>query len=128
MGRRGGRSAGARSQGLVSRDHWLFSGMREFHATYAAPEFLAQLVRERERDTRRTRVHKTLAASDQRQPAQAVRERVEAVPWGHHVNLLSKLEDAGQRLFYLKATARFGWSRNVLLNQIKAQAYERSLD
>ena len=26
-----------------------------------------------------------------------------------------------------ETTARFGWSRNVLLNQIKAQAYERSL-
>ena len=51
---------------------------------------------------------------------------VEAVPWGITFNLLSKLDDPGQRLFYLTAAARFGWSRNVLLNQIKAQAYERS--
>jgi predicted nuclease of restriction endonuclease-like (RecB) superfamily len=41
--------------------------------------------------------------------------------------LLSKLSDLAQRLFYLRAVAAFGWSRNVLLNQIKAQAYERSL-
>jgi predicted nuclease of restriction endonuclease-like (RecB) superfamily len=27
----------------------------------------------------------------------------------------------------LRATARFGWSRNVLLNQIKAGAYERAV-
>ena len=29
--------------------------------------------------------------------------------------------------YYLRATARFGWSRNVLLNQIKAGAYERAV-
>jgi predicted nuclease of restriction endonuclease-like (RecB) superfamily len=52
---------------------------------------------------------------------------VVAIPWGHHINLLAKIEQPVQRLYYLQATARFGWSRNVLLNQIKAQAYERSL-
>ena len=52
---------------------------------------------------------------------------VVAILWGHHVNLLAKIEQPAQRLYYLQATARFGWSRNVLLNQIKAQAYERSL-
>ncbi|MET3373423.1 hypothetical protein ABIC89_002485 [Variovorax boronicumulans] len=39
----------------------------------------------------------------------------------------SKLDDPAQHRFYLKATARFGWNRNVLLNQIKAQACESSL-
>lgn len=32
-----------------------------------------------------------------------------------------------ERLFYLRAKARFGWTRKVLLNQIKADAYERSV-
>ena len=58
--------------------------------------------------------------------AQAVKEMVIAVPWGHHVKLLTNIEQPAQRLYYLQATARFGWSRNVLLNQIKAQAHERS--
>jgi predicted nuclease of restriction endonuclease-like (RecB) superfamily len=31
-----------------------------------------------------------------------------------------------QRLYYLRASAALGWSRNVLLNQIKAGAWERS--
>jgi predicted nuclease of restriction endonuclease-like (RecB) superfamily len=37
------------------------------------------------------------------------------------------VETPAARLFYLRATAKLGWSRNVLLNQIKAKAYERSL-
>lgn len=41
--------------------------------------------------------------------------------------LLGKVSDPAERIFYLKAIAAFGWSRNVLLNQIKARAYDRSL-
>lgn len=40
--------------------------------------------------------------------------------------LLGKVSDPAERIFYLRAVAAFGWSRNVLLNQIKARAYERS--
>jgi predicted nuclease of restriction endonuclease-like (RecB) superfamily len=52
---------------------------------------------------------------------------VAEVPWGHHRFILDKVAAPSARLYYLQATARFGWSRNVLLNQIKAGAYERSL-
>lgn len=60
-------------------------------------------------------------------PAQAVRELVGAVPWGHHVLILDKLPDPAARLYYLRATAQCGWSRSMLLNQIKGQAYERAV-
>lgn len=49
------------------------------------------------------------------------------VPWGHHRLILDKLADPAARLYYLHATAQCGWSRSVLLNQIKAQAYERAV-
>ena len=40
--------------------------------------------------------------------------------------VLDKVESLPTRLYYLRATAQCGWSRAVLLNQIKAQAYERA--
>lgn len=46
---------------------------------------------------------------------------------GHHVLMLGKIKSPPGLLFYLRATAQFGWSRNVLLNQIKAGAYERAV-
>ena len=52
---------------------------------------------------------------------------VAEIPWGHHRLILDKITDPSARLYYLRATARFGWSRNVLLNQIKAGAYERAV-
>ncbi len=52
---------------------------------------------------------------------------VAEVPWGHHRLILDKLAIPAARLYYLRATAQFGWSRSVLLNQIKGQAYERAV-
>jgi predicted nuclease of restriction endonuclease-like (RecB) superfamily len=49
------------------------------------------------------------------------------VPWRHHVEMMNKLSDPAARLCYLRATAQLDWSRSVLLNQIKAGAYERAL-
>ncbi len=60
------------------------------------------------------------------QPAPLVPPLVADVPWGHHRFILDRVSAPAARLYYLQATARFGWSRNVLLNQIKAGAYERS--
>lgn len=56
-----------------------------------------------------------------------LRRLVAEVPWGQNLLILNKLSDPAARLYYLRATARFGWSRNVLLNQIKAGAYERAV-
>ena len=56
-----------------------------------------------------------------------MRDLLVGVPWGHHVELLKKAKPLAARLYYLRATARFGWSRAVLLNQIKAGAYERAV-
>lgn len=56
-----------------------------------------------------------------------LRQLVAEIPWGQNLLILNKLKAPAARLYYLRATARFGWSRNVLLNQIKAGAYERSL-
>lgn len=52
--------------------------------------------------------------------AKVMRELVSAVPWGHYANDLLKISECAPRRYYLQSTARFGWSRNVLLNQISA--------
>jgi len=56
-----------------------------------------------------------------------LRQLVAEIPWGHNLLILNTLTDPVARFYYLRATARFGWSRNVLLNQIKAEAYERAV-
>jgi predicted nuclease of restriction endonuclease-like (RecB) superfamily len=68
-----------------------------------------------------------VAKLDQSNPLQFLQQLVAEIPWGHHLLILNKLTAPEARLWYLRATASFGWSRNVLLNQIKAAAYERAV-
>jgi len=56
-----------------------------------------------------------------------LRQLVAEIPWGQNLLILNKLTDPAARLWYLRATAHFGWSRNVLFNQIKATAFERAV-
>jgi len=45
------------------------------------------------------------------------------IPWGQNILIISKTKDIREREYYLKATAGNAWSRSILLNQIKANAY-----
>lgn len=110
--------------------------MRQFFIDHTAADFLAQLAPEIKRAPLADRVlsqavrESPAGSSEPQRPeilSQAVRELVATIPWGHHANILSSVKSPRARLYYLLATARFGWSRNVLLNQVKAGAYERSL-
>jgi predicted nuclease of restriction endonuclease-like (RecB) superfamily len=46
------------------------------------------------------------------------------IPWGQNMLIIHKLKNKIEREYYLKATEQLGWSRAVLLNQIKANAYK----
>ena len=123
--------------GFSPRNVW---DMRRLYATYTTPAFLSQAVREIDRgeegqilrqavaelseDTKRLRAAAEFTES---KGIELLRQLVAEVPWGQNLLILNKLSDSTARLYYLRATAQFGWSRNVLLNQIKAGAYERAV-
>jgi len=52
---------------------------------------------------------------------------VPELPWGHNILIMQKVKNDKEREYYLATSIKFGWSRNVLLNQIKAGAYALSL-
>jgi predicted nuclease of restriction endonuclease-like (RecB) superfamily len=56
-----------------------------------------------------------------------LKQLVSEIPWGHNILIMQQIKDEAARRYYLEATARLGWTRNVLLNQIKGGAYEVSL-
>jgi predicted nuclease of restriction endonuclease-like (RecB) superfamily len=53
-------------------------------------------------------------------------QAVGQLPWGHVTVLLGKLDEPDDRDWYARAAVAEGWSRNVLLNQIKVQARDRA--
>lgn len=56
-----------------------------------------------------------------------LRQLVAEVPWGHHLVIMQKTASRAEREYYLQASSQMAWSRAVLLNQIKAGAYQRHI-
>jgi hypothetical protein len=123
--------------GFSPRNVW---DMRRLYETYSAPEFLEQLVPEIARSVPghilRQPVAELAVGKKRPQPVakltgstgrEFLQQLVAEIPWGQNLLILNKLSAPAARLWYLQATARFGWTRNVLLNQIKAGAYERAV-
>lgn len=67
------------------------------------------------------------AVANSAQIIENLRQLVAETPWGHNLVIQNKISAPEARLFYLHATAQNGWSRAILLNQIKSVAYERSV-
>jgi predicted nuclease of restriction endonuclease-like (RecB) superfamily len=51
---------------------------------------------------------------------------VAVLPWGHNRLILSKIKDRQEALYYAEATVKMGWTRNLLLNFIKADIYHNA--
>ncbi len=54
-----------------------------------------------------------------------LQQLVAELPWGHNLLLMSKIKDKEERKYYIKNSIDFGWSRDVLNLQIKANVYSR---
>jgi len=52
---------------------------------------------------------------------------VAEIPWAHNIAIMSRVADLKAREYYIKATIELGWSKNVLILQIKSMAYERHI-
>lgn len=48
-----------------------------------------------------------------------------ALPWGHHLLLLERMKDVGDRRWYVRQAVAEGWSRSLLTTQIAARAHVR---
>jgi predicted nuclease of restriction endonuclease-like (RecB) superfamily len=111
--------------------------MRQLYLAYSAPEFLGQAVPEIQGTVTASK-GTTFLGQAVPEKAQAtglsadatqsvILDLLAAVPWGQNLLILKKIDAPAARLYYLRATAQFGWTRSVLLNQIKAGTYERAV-
>ncbi|MFN4298774.1 MAG: YhcG family protein [Thermaurantimonas sp.] len=49
------------------------------------------------------------------------------ISWSKHIVILNKCSNSLERKFYILATKKFGWSKNVLIHQIENKTYEKYL-
>jgi predicted nuclease of restriction endonuclease-like (RecB) superfamily len=62
-----------------------------------------------------------------RQSGEKVQPLVAQIGWSHNLIILTRCNDPLEREFYLRMTAKCGWSKNVLAHQIENQSYEKTL-
>lgn len=55
-----------------------------------------------------------------------LQQLVGEIPWGQNLVILSRVKDMKDREFYIKTTKQFGWSRDVLVHQIEAEAHKQT--
>ena len=92
------------TEGFSPRSLW---DMKRFYEFYADDEqILPQPVAESER--------------------QILPHVVAELPWGHNRLILSKIKDKKEALYYAEAAVKMGWTRNLLLNFIKADTYHNA--
>ena len=53
-------------------------------------------------------------------------QSVAVLPWGHNLLLLDKIQSLDEVLFYANEVLTKGWNRNLLLNAIKMDTYNRN--
>ena len=49
------------------------------------------------------------------------------ISWSKHIVILTKIKVSQQRQFYILATQKYGWTKDVLINKIEAKTYENYL-
>ncbi len=53
-----------------------------------------------------------------------LRHSVAVLPWKHNLIILSNIQTYDEALFYVQKTIENGWTRNLLLNHLKAGSYQ----
>jgi predicted nuclease of restriction endonuclease-like (RecB) superfamily len=56
---------------------------------------------------------------------QKLQPLVGEISWAKNLVIMGKCKDDSEREFYIRMTKKFGWTKNVLINQIENKAYEQ---
>ncbi|MCB4757248.1 MAG: PDDEXK nuclease domain-containing protein [Elusimicrobia bacterium] len=101
--------------------------MKRFYLEYSQPLIWRQAVAKLGNPVKNEKRRQVVAKLGGASKTEKLQQLVAEIPWGHHLTLLNKVKNPAARLYYLRATSHFGWSRDILINQIKADAFGRSL-
>ncbi len=100
-------------------------------AEKSMPQISPQVVEKSAHDTERSEnesveIFQQVAEKFTEQVVEKIRHDLFSVPWGHHMILIDKFQNCPDKaLFFVRQTVENGWSRDVLLNFISTDLYER---
>lgn len=118
------------TKGFSTTNLWNMKKWYEFYSSNTTSEKLQQLVGELQHTDNKTdiKLHQ-LGGEIQEIEADpnmglAFPLAFSFVPWGHHVEIITKCKDIDEALFYIRQTINEGWSRSTLVNCLHAKLYQ----
>ena len=111
-------------KGFTARNLWL---MRQFYVEYSTNSNLQPSGADSENHSKNTNlkpVVSDLGASTQKAILPPL---LAEIGWSKNIIVMQKFKDPLQREFYIKMTRRYGWTKDILINNIENKAYEKYL-
>jgi len=115
-------------KGFTTRNLWF---MRQFYVEYTTNLILKPSVAELEQEPNSSNLKPSVSDLSTSNLSPSVGEiskqilppLVAEIGWSHNVVIMQKCKDSQQRLFYIKMTKRFGWTKDVLINNISGSFF-----
>jgi len=95
-------------KGFTTRNLWF---MRQFYNEY----------------TTNTKLKPMVSVLDSHVPRANLPPLVAEISWSKNIVIIQKCKDLQEREFYIKMTSRYGWTKDVLINNIENKTFERYL-
>ena len=120
------------ADGFSTSNLWYMKKWYQFYADGDAEEKLQRAVGELQSSVNQTVIklqqsvgeRQHLVSNTNNEIGMAFPQPFALVPWGHHVDIITKCKSIDEALFYVGKTIEQGLSRNSLANCIKANLYE----
>ncbi len=116
-------------KGFSATNLWNMKKWYAFYSRHSHNKKLQQLVGEIEyRDDHEKQIELSEAQGNLQQDVGELPfpEMFGFVPWGHHVEIVTKCKSIDEALFYVKKIAEEAWSRSTLQNYIAADLYHNA--
>ena len=120
-----------KAKGFSARNLW---NMKKWYSFYSAYEDFGTVVNvlSKQMDISSLKLQQVAAEIQEAVPDEKLQQAVAEIPfpalfgfipWGHHIEIITKCKDLNEALFYVKRTIEEGWSRNALDNCLRADMY-----
>lgn len=97
----------------------------EFYKTAIGQQLVDQLSLPFSVGNESQKTSKKLAKQFGQQAADQIPAFLSAIPWGHHLQVITKCKDIDEALFYIVQTTQHNWSRSMLVHQMESGLYKR---
>jgi len=111
-------------KGFTTRNLWF---MRQFYVEYSSGSFLKPLISEIDENQNSANLKPLVSDLEATQHKSNLPPLVADISWSKNIVIIQKCKDPIEREFYIKMTRRYGWTKDVLINNIEGKAFEKYL-